>query len=319
MKLSHLLDTTMIEPGSINPDYPICSGYLDSALSIFEIHNHPFVLVSTHAMRWSGANNLPQKEIDVLVRSSQLKAIVDDLVASGDWKMSNNWTENCTYAFMMNNTSIKDIWLETCIDDPMFPYLRIWPEELYKLSVDCHKIEVPDVWARERVLLEEEYYRDPYERFGPPRLSTRERTPIPNLQFRAKIRRLDVPIFIPTIEEHLNAYLDQQREQTKSGNRNGGSPVGQIENFIRYLYLEWTPTQEWLLNSKIHERNQPLMTELLSRTKRKQLILYDGVLKKSVFDKMPWELTISSEYHSQKLEPERTYDVNGSDKIRSRI
>ena len=33
---------------------------------------------------------------------------------------------------------------------------------------------VPDILAMSPVLLEEEYYRDPHERFGPPRLSTRQ-------------------------------------------------------------------------------------------------------------------------------------------------
>ena len=300
MNSSPLLDITTIEPQTIIPEWPICSGYLDNVLYIFEKHNHPFVLVSTLAMNWSGANNMPEKEIDVLVRSSQLNCIVNDLIASGEWKSSSNRARKGYYDSMINNTSIKDIWLKSCIDDPQFEYFRFWPEALYKLSVDCNKLEIPDVWAPDRVLLEEEYYRDPYGRFGPPRLSTAEGPLLPRLQVRAKFTRRDLPIFIPTIEEHLNAYLDQRRAEIDTGLLNGGAPEWQIRNFIRYLFLDWAPTRDWLLSSKIRERNRPLMNERLDNWRRKPLILYDNVLKRSVFDKMPWELTIDPE----KIQPQ---------------
>lgn len=81
---SPLLDITLNKPEPINTDLPLCAGYLDSTLLIFEKHDHPFILVSTLAMTWSGSNNYPEREIDVLVRSSRLKSLVDDLVATGE-------------------------------------------------------------------------------------------------------------------------------------------------------------------------------------------------------------------------------------------
>jgi hypothetical protein len=59
---------------------------------IFQRHNHPFIFVSTLAMR-SGGNNLLQKEIDMLVRSSHLQALVDGLVESGKWEVSKNYAD----------------------------------------------------------------------------------------------------------------------------------------------------------------------------------------------------------------------------------
>jgi hypothetical protein len=147
-----------------------------------------FVLVSTLAMRWSGARNFPQKEVNVLVRSSHLQVIVDDLIASGDWKISDSWVEYD--GSMINHTAIHDVWLKSRWPDPFLEYLRFWPEELYKLSVTCNKTEVPDVFPREEVLLEEEYYRDLCERFGPQRLryfSIPDRPLLPLIQTRAKI------------------------------------------------------------------------------------------------------------------------------------
>ena len=54
-----------IAPEFTTPELPICTGYLDKTLEIFERHNHPFILVSTLAMTWSGVNDLEQDESDV--------------------------------------------------------------------------------------------------------------------------------------------------------------------------------------------------------------------------------------------------------------
>jgi hypothetical protein len=296
MKLSPLLDTANLEPQRINPSWPVCPGYLDAVLSVFKRHRQPFVLVSTLAMRWSGARNIPQKEVDVLVRSSQLQVIVDDLIASGDWKISDNWVEYD--GTMINHTAIRDVWLKSCWPDSFLEYLRFWPEELYKLSVTCNKVEVPDVFSREEVLLEEEYCRDLCERFGPQRLrhfSIPDRPLLPLIQMRAKIMEREIPIFIPTIEEHLNALLDQLREQRETKLFNGNAPQTQVRYFIRYLFLDWAPTRNWLLSSKIRERNLDLMTERLDNYWRKPLISYDAV-NNCISSRMPWESPIRPEF-----------------------
>jgi hypothetical protein len=266
-------------------------------------------------MRWSGGNNLPQKEIDVLVRSSHLQALVDGLVESGEWKVSKNYADiegEMNHQSLINYTSIRDVWLKACFSDPAFDYLRFWPEELYHLSADCNKVEVPDVSTRDYVVLEEEYYQDPYQRFGPPLLRYYEKrnTPLlPPIQERAKIMRRDIPIFIPTIEDHLNAFLDQTREQRRTKCYNGGVPNWQIKNYIRYLYLDWTPARNWLLSTKIRERNLELMTERLDKYRRKPLLQYDGILNKAI-NIMPWELPIRPEFQQlaeQNIEFGPTY------------
>lgn len=168
-----------------------------------------------------------------------------------EWELCNNLAseEPRTDVSMINTTSIPDICLRSRIRDPWFHYLRLWPEALYKLSIDCTKIEAPDVLNNRRVLLEQEYYRDPYECFGPPRLSSQPRLLLPRLQTRAKILRINIPIFIPAIKAHLNALLNQARAKKDSGLRMAGSQNGQIRNFVGYLYLDggravigyWTP------------------------------------------------------------------------------
>jgi len=110
INLSPLLDIFNLDasPFDRDPEKLICTrtGYLDTVLSIFERHGHPFVLISTLAMIWNGANNMPGKEIDVLVRSSRLQTIVDDLIPSDNWALSQNPNE---ISGTLNETVIRDI------------------------------------------------------------------------------------------------------------------------------------------------------------------------------------------------------------------
>ena len=192
---------------------------------------------------------------------------------------------------MVNHTSIPDIWLETYIEDPWYQYLRFWSEELYKLSIDCKKAEVLDVQNDQYVLVEEEYHRAP---FSPSTISMRPKYPFPPLQYRAKLMRMDLPIFIPTIEDYLNALLDQRRGEIETGLDTGNSPEWRIKNFIRYLFLDWAPMREWIFE-KVQERNRELMGLRIDKFGRKLLILFDPVSGKPVFNKMPWELNYPKE------------------------
>ena len=293
MDCSPFLDIYNIDAEAFDrdPDKLICTGYLDTTLSIFEHHNHPFVLISTLAMRWSGNRNVPGQEIDVLVRSSQLEAIVNDLIKSKEWEISQDPKEIASTA---NETAIQDIWLKCLIEVPLltdFQHLRLWPEELYRLSVtDCHKVQVPDVFAPTTVCLEEEYCRDPLKRVGPPILRTISTKMLPLIEDRAKLERRDIPIYVPRIQDHINALLDQWRIEILTKLQCGNLPGWQVHNFIRYHYLEWAPARSWLLSSKIHDRNLGLMTFMLDNFKRKPLWHFDSETRKAVFLKGPWEL-----------------------------
>jgi len=136
-----------IEAEFITPELPICPRYLDGTLDIFRRHKHPFNLVSTLTMTWSGVNSLAQEEIDILIRSLQGQVIMEDLINMGEWELCKIPASEEPYAevSLINTTSVPDIWLRSRVPDPWFHYLRFWPEALYKLSIDCAKIEVPDV------------------------------------------------------------------------------------------------------------------------------------------------------------------------------
>ncbi|KAI4222168.1 MAG: hypothetical protein L6R36_006363 [Xanthoria steineri] len=270
----------------ITSSLPICTGYLDRTLEIFSLHQHPFIVVSTLAVRWGGVGSLPQEEIDVLVRSADLAVIVEHLLASGGWELADNYVTKDLIPdrTMINSTTIQDIWLKTRIEDPWFRYLRLWPENLYNLSVDCPKIEIPDLLAKHTLLLEEEYYRDPHGRFGPARASLYPNRIMPRLQIQARLTRPDIPIFIPTIEAHLNALLAQSRLEKETKLPNGNLPSGHNGLFIsqgldpRYRNLHLQPGT---LRNKIDKYRRG-----------RGMLLWDVELDEWVAGKLPWELGI---------------------------
>ena len=196
---------------------------------------------------------------------------------------------------MINTTPFSDTWLQSCLPDPQFKYLRLWSETLYHLSIDCHVVAVPDVTNNSCVLVGEEYYRDLHERFGPPRLSRQATVPVPWPQMQAKLRRKDIPIFIPNLEDHLNALLAQVKMERELGVRTGGTTTQLLTYAVRYPFFDWEPAGSWLLMEKIQSSNRDLMKSIIDRFKRKPLILWDTVLQKSVFNKKPWELSIKGQ------------------------
>lgn len=258
--------------------FPLVSGCLDKTLEIFERHSHPFIVVGTLAGKWSSTNGMPLGEIDLLMRPTAIQPIVDDLVTD-EWALCQNPMEIPSY---INKNSIQDIWLVYRKEGYLHPqglkYLRLWPEELYHLSTDCPKIEIPDILPRQMVTFEEEYYRDPLQRFGPTRLSHLEARSERILLGCPRVRHTSrVPMFIPLIEHHVNALLDQDREETATKIQNGNFPHWHIRNFIRYHIWDWPPAGAWLLANKIHDRNYELMKYELDKYVRKPLFTYDPV------------------------------------------
>ncbi|KAL8831595.1 MAG: hypothetical protein Q9191_000775 [Dirinaria sp. TL-2023a] len=281
---------------SLKIDSSSRGGYLDNTLRVFERHKHPFVLVGTLAKRWSGCGHNPTSKIDVLVRSSSLLLIVDELIASSDWELP---SADELQGLRNNNSGKSETWLKFGHEHILFQYLRLWPEEVYHLSLECEKIEVPGIFTKPTDLMEEEYDRDPYHRFALPtrsRIPESELLPIPPL--RAKSDGQDSCIYIPSIKAHLNALLQQRITELITGIPNGGDPRAQLRDLIRYLVLDWKPTRKWILDTKIEPQLRETMELIFRGFTRKKVALWDKELGKSVFGKMPWELTISREIHS---------------------
>ncbi|MCJ1379616.1 hypothetical protein MMC17_002718 [Xylographa soralifera] len=270
-----------------------CTGYLDTVLTVFQRYNHPFVLVGTAATRRNGCRGYV-RELDVLVRSSQIGAIVDDLVSSKQWAKCDEKPAYAGDEHRGNETAVKDIWLEARFADTPatylgFAHLRFWPEELYQLSViDCQKIEVPDAMALNSVQLEEDYHRDQSRRFGPNLTDSVHAfglslTPGPKHRARS-VSCQDIPIFIPTVQSHLNSLLDQYRAQAATGLSIGSGTGGLVKDYIRYNLFDWPPARDWLLESgRIEARNMELMEERIRKYRRKPALSWDKEAGKYVF------------------------------------
>ncbi|MCJ1409368.1 hypothetical protein MMC19_003448 [Ptychographa xylographoides] len=270
-----------------------CAGYLDTVLTVFAKHKHPFVLVGTAATRWNACKGVA-RELDVLLCSSQMQAIVDDLVASEQWVACHGRPAYADSVLWGNETAIKDIWLEARFADTPetylgFAHLRFWPEELYQLSVDdCQEIEVPDALALNAVQLEEEYHRDPSGRFGPTLtkvIHARGHSLTPEPKYHARsLSHQHFPIFIPTVQSHLNSLLDQHRTEEATGLSIGNAACKHLKNYIRYNMFDWPPARDWLMRSgRIEARNAKLMEEWMRKYRRKPAFSWDEAVGDFVF------------------------------------
>ena len=171
------------------------SGYLDHVLSIFQEHDHPFVLVGALAMRWHGIGTeelLRRDTIEVLISHEKMLPIADSLLKTGQW-------ESCSPARPRYpdklNLSDPELLLKFGISKPTPPptpphpswaegvwlkrtgsclgpiseldFLHFCTEDRYHLFIDsCLELEAPDLWPSLPVVLEKEYHRDPHNRFG---------------------------------------------------------------------------------------------------------------------------------------------------------
>ena len=225
------------------------------------------------------------------MRSSHILKIAVSLTQIGDWQLASNikafgGIQTCS----VDGLPIKDVWLKSRFPGPRYAeYLRLWPEKLYLLLVDCKKKEIPDMCAWEPILPEDEYYHDPLERFGPPRLPRPRGFILPPSKSRSVVHRQDIPMFVPTIEAHLKAVADQVRAERKIKDKVGKTSDQQLNDFILYLFLDWEPNREWVLGTKVRERKQQLVHSSIGLFRRKPMTDLDPITKK-ILSRLPWEL-----------------------------
>lgn len=236
-------------------------------------------------------------------RCSAVQPILDDLVA-GEWEVCNNpHVEKYDRSSYKNTTTIQDIWLKYRKEGHLHPFgfkhLRLWPEGLYQLSTNCHKLQVADVFpGKSRTLLEDDYCRHPL--FGPRPASYDTSHPVSTSPSPFAFRTSDVPIFVPCIEAHLNALLDQLSNEKATNTKCGNMPSDHVKTSIRYHVWDWQPTTTWLLASKVHARNLTVMQDIIKRYKRKPTVTIDPDTG-SICSTIPWKLPIKF-IHMEKWE-----------------
>ena len=240
-----------------------CTGYLDLVLRVFKDHHQPFLLVGPLAARWHGCEDPWRNDISVLIEQTKLESICASLVATREWsRCPNPFKRDDLLDPRENTTAIPETWLishNTWTETIDFFYLLLWPEELYKLSINCNKYEVPDITTTQAIIFEEEF-REHAEESGSSHL--------PPVSRRCKWSRRDLSIFVPTIADHLYALLEQALDERRQKTQCGNEPNHQIGRYIEHLKWDQTAKGEWLLAEKISPRHHERMKSLLDNYAR---------------------------------------------------
>lgn len=251
------------------------AGYLDNILAIFSRHGHPFILLGDLAMGWMGCRNIPDDSIDVLIRSSYHDSILKDLLALGDWEITQCRQFGAAEDLAEGETLVTECLAgegETLLKNVgvsiPWPYMRLFPEELFFLSIDGPVIEVPELWPWNTTLVEIKYHPDPKNfLYGPKHYTAFCPESLPPLTQRSRSSECKVPIYIPTIPTFINALWDQIREYKGAKDEMLVSAGCNISNFIRYLFLD-RPHQKELILSEMYSENREVMKDRINRFKR---------------------------------------------------
>ena len=286
-----------------NPIYS-GQGYLNEVLTVFEKHKHPFVLVDNLAMRWMGCKNLGQpvsiisrlrvdriliimaQDIDILVRRSQLSDILTDILSTGNWheEKSEEREKKDNDPYADSDTILR----AAPSYRSLYRCLRLWPEDLYFLSVDGPKIEIPDVSAWKTTLVEHRYHPDIHKRaYGPMFVGTHEPGILPPLAYQAKSPEVKIPIFIPTIARYLEARIQQHKRLSSSWTRRRICSDFDIRNFFRYMFLD-LPHQRKKILPELSKEGQKHMIHKMQTYKRKFTYRIDGATMKFI-KIIPWD------------------------------
>lgn len=279
-------------------------GYLDEVLTVFEKHKHPFVLVDNLAMRWMGCKNIAQpvsiiyhlpidrgliimtQDVDILVRRSQLSDIVTDILSTGDWHKEKSEERDMkdNHPYADSDTVLRAV----SSFHGLYRCLRLWTEDLYFLSVDGPKIEIPDVCAWNTTIVEHKYHPDIQKRmYGPIFVGTQEPGILPPLEYQAKSPKIKVSIFIPTIARYLEARIQQHKRLSSTWTRRRICSDFDLRNFFRYMFFD-LPHQQKKILPELSKDGQEHMIYRMQTYKRKPIYRIDGLTMKFIEVK-PWE------------------------------
>ena len=314
-----------------NPD--IMTGYFDSVLSVFNEHDHPFVLVGVWGMGWNGVRRVRRDTIEAVVSAEKMRPFAKALIDTGSWVASLP-ANPCPYTGKADSPCDDELWLKHARDKGFGPpcyepstgilkYLRFYTEARYglalppasRLGIDL--LEAPDLCARYEACLEEEYMRDPHDRFGP---ITWESAKVESLEWaadqaaddkmvkdpehcltlydvRARSSGNTTPILVPSVAAHLNALCTRARTGAINvGSADGRGTDSHLYKSVGELYLDWKPTTRWFLDNKIAEENRKTMNEYIGSYQRdRDSCLKDDILHTFEPGKVHWELTVPPE------------------------
>jgi hypothetical protein len=263
-------------------------------------------------------------DLSVLIQQANLPSISDDLVSSGEWSICQNpyVREGTLFNPDKNTTAIREIWLVSQKEN--LPgaigsnYLRLWPEELYQLSVaGCKKYEVPDLILKQPFVLEEEFCRDTNHQFGPRKFSLldHERSLLHSNSYRCKWIKRNIPLYVPTIEDHLDALLEQAYNERRERNMCGNNPTIKIHQYIEHHMWDWPPVGEWLLSERVSMLHREQMTLLLDGYRREPVRQWDAASQEWRIRINPWDPSLPADRNVARMPASRYTDQELSDTL----
>ncbi|OAL53586.1 hypothetical protein IQ07DRAFT_608935 [Pyrenochaeta sp. DS3sAY3a] len=263
-------------------------GILDEICPVFRTYNHPLILVGMVAHRWMGSRGFSDHTtIDVLLRNGQLHSITSDLVRTGHWEkcdvqelerlLENDETDLIPKDLELALLGEADVVLErTHHDRHQIYYMRFWSEETYRIKIDsCSLVEVPDVYAWNSYLMEEEYHpaidRTDGWWFGPDIRPKPTDCILPTLPHGKPLGSSE-RIFIPSIPTFIQALWAQHVELADSKPQSASIAKWFIRNLTRYLYLEVSPKRH-AIAFQLDNPYDVMMEEYELNYKRKPMVI----------------------------------------------
>ena len=201
-----------------------------------------------------------------------MNEILGDLLSSQQWKEIPQILEN-----RLGDPYVKQVPRLARIDQ-RGGCISLWTEEIYCLSVDGKVVDVPDLIARNTILIEDHFDPGPESRtYTRQALTDKGLSWLPPQLIQTGKHR--TPIFVPSIPRMIDACLDQARYRIVHPEIFGLStnrPVYHLRNFIRYLFLEHEKQQEKLL-PELQKHNQADMKFHITRFKRKPIVILSSL------------------------------------------
>jgi hypothetical protein len=212
--------------------------------------------------------------LDLLIKDNKLDHIVADILATGKYERVQQ-----DLSSRLGDPYVKQVPRLRRTDEHPFQNLclSLWSEAAYMLVASGPMVEVPDLFARNRNLMEDRF--DPVTAdvvsISYQTMIAAGHSILPEML--AQSPEPKCPVYVPSIPRFIDALLDQQRyRQAHAETYNYVSildtlPSYHLSNFIRYLHLE-KPHQREKLMPELAERNRADMEARLNRYKRKPLL-----------------------------------------------
>ncbi|KAK6508184.1 hypothetical protein TWF506_010285 [Arthrobotrys conoides] len=248
-----------------NPDSDIEADYIHHFIAILRKHGHPIVLTEVSALRYMGVR-VPLSDIDFLIKDSQFDSILVDIQASELFeKVDQNPGPRLGDEYVLN--LVPRFFSKPTRMDPNF--INLWSETVYKLKIDdAELIKVEGITVLNPHILDGRFTQIiETENLSPEKLDSRGTPTIPEFCHG------NVQIFIPSIPTMCNALLNQAVYHSENYEKITNRPIYQLENMIRYLYLD-NPTHRDILLPLLGPRNQA-MEELIRNYKRKPRVIFE--------------------------------------------